>query len=560
MVSEASANNLIDNSAGERVGQTPDRRVGESGRWFAVMWSLAVLFHLAANPAHLLALRSIGDGSKGIGLIGGNPLHTIGLAQLVLASAAVAVVMRPSATRALALSATYLLVLWLKLPGVGNHEMLLGLMAAAIAMSALASVGSRRSPSGELTMDSVGSWPLDWAVGAAATCRWILLISYSFIAFSKLNSGFFNQQTSCAAVFLDEFTGLMRLPDEAFDQLNPVAIVVIAAVELTIPVLLVLPRFRTRGAVLALVFHFVLALDPVSHVWDFSATLLPLFVLFMPPSFTDELDRWCDRLGRRVRSHGRRVPHLMAATAVGATATALVAPVPNWLVAYPLWLLVAGPIVFAAVGSVLSADSAPADRTGPDIDDGIGAGTGTGAGQVQPTSRLAERPLGRPILAIAGVAVVIGLGPYLELRSAASFNMYSNLQIAEGRSNHFVVGSLRSGRSSSTSEIVAVDPDSPLGYYVGTGLAVPDENLRRYLAEHPDENPIIVPTQSQPTPDSDDVAPVAMPARSPASPLGAEPTGTVAAVVDYLSHKLSFRRAIDIDGSVACQRAWGPLG
>lgn len=487
--------------------QVADERVSdESGswRWFSVLWPAAVLLHLAANPAHLMALRAVQDGH----------VHTPGLAQLALAGAAVAVMTRPSPRRALALAGSYLLVLWLKLPVVGNHEVILGLLAAAIGVAAM-----RALRQGDKT-------PVGWAAGAAPTCRWVLVISYSFIALSKLNADFFEPASSCATVFLREFTQLFGLVPGAPGRLTMAAIVVVAVTELAIAVLLVSGRFRVHGAVLGLVFHFVLALDPVGHVWDFSATLLPLFLLFMPAPFLARIDQRYRSIGRRLRSLGPAVIYLAIAVAAAAHGAIVVGPWADWTIAYPIWLLLSGPIVAAAL--LEPRRSRSGDQS-------------SGADAVR---------FDRPVAIVLVIALLIGIGPYLEVRSAASFNMYSNLQVVDGQSNHYLIGSFRSQESNTASEIVAADLDSPLSYYVGTGLAVPNENLGRYLTEHPAEDVTLAPTSVL----------AAHSGSGPADESGSGLSGAMASIADTLRYKLAFRRAVDTSGAVECQRTWGPLG
>jgi hypothetical protein len=487
------------------------------------LWALAVLFHLAANPGPILTAISPRSGAT--------PL--VGFIQLGLAGSALVAVFSPSARRAGLVSGLYLLVTWLKLPTVGNHEVILGLVALAVAVAALRSGGALRS--GAHGRPSVENWALP-VVGAG---RWILVISYSFIAFSKLNRGFFDPAVSCAAVFADELTGLVGFSSQAFDRLDPAVIGVVAAVELAIPAMLVSKRFRSPGAALGLVFHGVLALDPVGHVWDFSATLLPLFVLFLPPEFSSTVHRTAWLVVGRIRARGSNAPALVVAVVLAAQALVLVGPVPTWLVAYPLWLAVAGPITAMAV-AVAGSDAYRFERL------------------PQPVGR----PGGGAMTAIVGLALLIGLGPYLGFRSAAAFNMYSNLQIFDGRSNHYLIPAVPF-EAGSASRIVWADPDSPLEYYVETGLAVPNENLRRYLQASPDEDPVIAPVN--PTAGisaAGSSAPAALLIRaSDADAVKArEPRGLVGSALDRLRHKLGFRRAVDPDGPVSCLRAWGPAG
>lgn len=151
-----------DDAGGERLAEQglgddmsgPARRP-PGGAWFASLWALAILLHLAANDGHLLA----GD--------------RIGLAQLLLTVWAAVTLLWPSARAVGALAVMYLVVFWMKSPVVGNHEVLLALGSTTMAIAVF-----RR--------------PKSWAAMVAPAGRWVLVVAYGFIAFSKLNWGFFD--------------------------------------------------------------------------------------------------------------------------------------------------------------------------------------------------------------------------------------------------------------------------------------------------------------------------------------------------------------------------------
>jgi hypothetical protein len=94
-------------------------------------------------------------------------------------------------------------------------------------------------------------------------------------------------------------------------------------------------------------------------------------------------------------------------------------------------------------------------------------------------------------LTVAGAAVVAitilnGLTPYLELKTAFSFNMYSNLVTAQGKTNHFLVPAtlpLRDGYDGPV-EIVS-SSDADLLYYPRYGYLVAWPQFRIYVADHP---------------------------------------------------------------------------
>ncbi len=473
--------------------------------WFAVFWPAAVLFHLAGNSGHLL------------------PPDGIGVLQIVMAAMAVLAIVYPKPLLTATVAGVYLVVLCWKLPVVGNHEVLLGLVGLIVLIAV--PLAARQ-----------GEW---WVDVAAPAVRLVLLIGYGAIAFSKLNTGFFDLAVSCAVVFGDDLLGpLGPGADHGLAMPSWPVVGFTAGVELAIPVMLVAPRTRSLGVAVALGFHFLLALAPASHVFDFSAALLPMFVLFGSAELRRSLDRVVTRLGAVAKRelllglvtvcalHG-----LVLIINSRLDAESILRPwFGLWFVAYPIWLVVGGGVLGLAVR--------------------------TNATQRDPSSGLAPndsyqigwRPA-LPLLVVVAIAVLNALGPYLEYRSAAAFNMYANLEISDGQSNHVLVGGLRSTAGEpSMIQLHSAVPSSSLDYYLTNQLLLPEENLDRYLRDHPAENPLVSRGASVP-----------VPARS----LGfgeTAPDGVLAELGDLIGHKLGFRRAADATGAHRCQRAWGPLG
>lgn len=496
------------------------------GLWFGALWPLAILLHLAANPAQLLALNGIG-----------------GL-QLVMVGVAAAVLLRPRPDRwgglttasVGVLASLYLVVFWLKSPVVGNHEVLLALISLAVLISVICA----RSR---------------WVVTMAPAGRWILLVAYGFIALSKWNSDFFDPVGSCAVLFADALGAGFGAGPGFTEGYGSLVIVATIVVESAIPVLLALRRTRAAGVVLALGFHFVLAIDPIGHVWDFSATLLPLFLLFLPRTFHRGLDQIVLRIAQRPLLQRGLVVGL--AVALQGLALSGATPLPTWIVAYGLWTALGVATLALAVLHLISARAITAGgeadgMPGGAIDRDSEAEWGTGLWPVAPA-----------LLIVVGLTAAIGISPYLELRSAAAFNMYSNLAVHDGTTNHLLVGAIRSqpadvswpgaasgaaaNLSGSMVRIVEADRGSALGYYVENDLLVPQENLDRYLVARPAENVVL------------DYDGVALPARQVGIGVG-RTSGWLESLSSHLRYKLGYRRAVDGSARGRCLRAWGPIG
>ena len=82
-----------------------------------------------------------------------------------------------------------------------------------------------------------------------------------------------------------------------------------AAVELSIPVLLVVRRTRHVGVVVGLLFHGVLAIDRTHQFFDFSSVLAALFILFLPPSAGEWVAERVGSVRARLALRDDRLPH-----------------------------------------------------------------------------------------------------------------------------------------------------------------------------------------------------------------------------------------------------------
>ena len=455
-----------------------------------MLWAIALLLHLAGNSHHL------------------SPVGPIGAAQIVMAGLAVLSIVRPGPRPAVGLALVHLAITAAKLPHVGNHEIILALVDLVVVGAVVR--GVRRATRSA------------WTQMAAPALRPVLLVAYGAIAFSKLNRGFLDPAVSCAAVFGDELGRWVDLRPSTNSGLSAGAIGATVLIELAVPILLVAPRTRLIGVWLGLLFHFVLALDPTGHVFDFSSALVPLFLLFLPPAGQRRLDAAV--LGLRANRTGAEMA-LTLAVAMALHGAVLVSGAPRWAVAWPLWLVVA-----VSVMAAVRAATGPSD--GPDA---------------SPHSLMPPR-WAWPVVVLA---VAVAVGPYLEVRSAASFNMYANLRVAGGASNHLVVpASPAGGRelvrlisvsvqgSHDTAESALAD--ALRDAYVGVDVLVPLENVRHLVHERPGLEIVV---------DGIDTS---------TSPHVVDRAGW--GWRDELAHRLLHRRVVSTDESPTCARSWGLLG
>lgn len=453
--------------------------------WFTTLWPLAVIFHLAGNDSALTSLSYVG------------------VTQIPFLISAIVMLMRPSRSVALVLAASHLLVVNAKLPVVGNHEILLLMIHLAVILAVLTK-------------------GRDWLATIVPPLRWVLLIAYSAMAFSKLNDDFVDRAVSCAVLFGDEFGEWVNVSVSNSAVLSTMVIVITLIAELSIPVLLMVPRLRRVGILVGMAFHTMLALEPSGHVFDFTSVLFVLFLLFLDPAVSARLDAAITRARERVGA-GRALA-ILAAMALGNLLASKLAfqgkAIPRWLFDYPVWLLYAA-LLFKAVRSAQRVVGDPSETRG--------------------RNRLAFRIA--PIMAVVVLLTSLNaVAPYFEVRTAGAFNMYSNLSVHDGETNHFLLPGtvpLRDAPDLYRYDPVAGQPIR-LDAYDDGGFVIPEANLAQWANSFPDLGVEVTLTNSTDAPVVTSLQDLA--ARSNPA--------------DSLVERILYIRAIDVEGPTNCQRYW----
>jgi hypothetical protein len=317
------------------------------------------------------------------------------------------------------------------MPFTGNHWLVAGLVALAVILT--------------------GARPQRLFPAA----RLIVLVFYLFAAFAKLNTGFFDPTVSCAVFYANQSLASFDLP--TVSSASSWALIPIwssVLIELSIPVLLMIRRTRYFGVLLGSVFHVAISVDLAQHFYDFTAVLIPLFVLFLPSAALVSLGDLFRRL---------KVPTGGAIFAIAALVSLVVLSnlTPNRLsaevlqrVPFVLWIPVAVVWLLALVRVKAPGES------------------------------LAWHP-GWGSTAVV-LAVLNGLTPYTEVKTAYGFNMYANLRTAGGETNHLILSGtlpIRDGYEDPVEIIASTDPG--LEAYRELDLLVAYPQLRRYLVERP---------------------------------------------------------------------------
>jgi hypothetical protein len=404
---------------------------------FAVMWALASLWHVLGNP----------DGAPA-------------WAEAALALAAGFVLWRPGPVLPLALlAAAGLVVAWEEAPTLGDEWLLASFVNLAIVVSVAVAVVRRRFAD-----------RADLAERVFPAARVCLLGAYAFAAFAKLNTAFFDRETSCAVFLYREVTdsiGLDGLQLGGTAWVDRAVILGAVGIELAIPVLLLIRRTRGVGVVLGLAFHAVLALDGSQLFVDDSAVLFALLVLFLPPSTGHWVSERVGSIRARLALRGPRLPHLIGP---------LLAILPT------------------LVGLLVAVDALSADGA---MDVGWWLWQLAAVGTIAVTIRLLRQAPGssavrllpyHPLYALVPLLVVAnGLAPYLELKTADAWNGYSNLATVDGDTNHLVLPRTVPVTDEQADLVHILDTNDPLlSAYRTKGLAMTWDELRDRLSERPE--------------------------------------------------------------------------
>jgi len=384
---------------------------------FALAWGMQTLLEMGkwgemfANPLQFLVFASAGL----VCLRPGEPLRLVLLAFLQV----LAVVRR--------------------LPWLTNHT-LVNTVANLTLVACLLSVwGARRLAIGvsSTTTEVKADWSQEWYARFAPLLRTELLIVYGLATFHKLNTDWFHPEQGCAVIFWERMIRLTPWP-EALRPLAGIMPYVVLVIEGLIPLLLARPRWRLAGIGLGLCFHLPLGLI---GFFRFSAIVTSLYCLFLPDwvfdAAADAGMKWRQRW-----TWGARCLDSLCSPSFRQALSVLVVLAAGWA----LFRL---PMEPQRAPLVLVQQSLHDSRAGwSGLFQGIWlgatlAGIGILSSLLWRYCSAPDRSLSAPRLGWLWIFPVFtalnGAGPYLGLKTEASFSMFSNLRTIGATSNHLLI-------------------------------------------------------------------------------------------------------------------------
>lgn len=429
-------------------------------RAFQFLWLMFILFHMAIS---IPGWSRLGDGF----LNPGNYLFLL-LNILVVVFATISL-FRPRQLRWFWLSVAALTAVKLEaLPAIPNHIIL----TLFIHFTLLIGLLLYWKPSLESQKKRIAHW----FERVAPYLRIELLIVYFFVVLHKINHDFFNPEVSCATELYNGIAAIYPFWPQG-PGINELVISMTMLSEVLIPLLLILPATRTIGILFGIVFHFMLSLHPNLYILSFTAELYALFVLFLP----GEILLRAHKIFTSV-TKGISIRQIMKNVTAAGLLTAVV---------YPLYrILTRGEFTFSAIKS-----------------DYLGFVMGLwilwslllfSVALLLFHSRWLYvyrekasffRLSWSPLLLIAALTFFNGLTPYIGLKTATNFAMFSNLRVEGADTNHLFLPSTYQISDRQADTVTLLDTNHPyLQNYIEWNERITYFELSRFLYENSHED------------------------------------------------------------------------
>lgn len=284
---------------------------------------------------------------------------------------------------------------WLMMPVFSNHTIIKNFFLLAVVLAGF--YGALRAYSWNSIFDAV-----------APVGRALLLVMYVFGVFHKINTDFLNPSVSCAVTLWHAMPLLPQWLDTTW--FHYLAIYGTLVIETLIFIFLLIPRFRHWGIVFGIAFHSLLAFSGYALYTAFSMLSLTLHMLFLS-----------EHAAQRIVS-----------SPLSKSVADLLASVKGKLlvVSFLLALFLYGHVgMFPVVSLVWCAFVVPLMwliiKYGHDREDRRGL------------SIFVSRQWGLNIVSLLFFFNCVT--PYLGLKTAQSINMFANLRLEGGVSNHLVL-------------------------------------------------------------------------------------------------------------------------
>ena len=351
--------------------------------------------------------------------------------------------LRPASSRLLVLLLLVMLVdSWLQMPSLSNHTIIKNFLMLGVLLAG--GWHGLRGNSMHAFLNSL--YPLG---------RWLLLLMYVFGVFHKLNSDFLHPEVSCATALWQQMPSWLAWLDAL--AIGNLTIWGTLVIESAIIAMLLLPGLRFFGITVGIGFHSLLALSGYAMYATFSMLSFLLHLLFLSPQAANQI----------VASAGwqswRALTQQLSGIALVMSIALLLL-----LLAYNgsysevglIWIVLMTPLFVLIVRHGCVSD------------------------QLSTRQLLTPKPVWLSLVVV--LFFFNGITPYLGLKTSQSINMFANLRLEGGASNHYLVRQVGPfGYVDDVAVIEAASGSLRLIYVAEQNLAMVYYDLLNELERHP---------------------------------------------------------------------------
>lgn len=372
----------------------------------------------------------------------------------ILLLSCVLLIERPSSPARLGLlSLSQISLFFARLPATDNHMYIMFFVNAGLLMTSVPMV-LKNNRWDDVSASRLLSYPVI-----------IFVIAYASAAIAKLNYAFFEPASSCAVVMFQDATAFLGAATTEVPNIVRGSLpLLIAAIELSIPICVLIKKLRLVGIIILVAFHIVISISATATAIDFTLIIFAIGYLILPIDASLYLKERASRLYTQLppllRDGTKSMPVLLLFFFLVVLVWRLgtVAGNRSWAILAPASVAVGLLLVVLAIRSISN-----------------GSSHSIGFSRIGVLHYL---PIGLLILNAAS--------PYLGIKTVGTFTMYSNLNTFGSQSNHFILPRLAAGHGLHDDLVTIVRaPNEDLDVLRRRGLRITWHELRRHMNRNP---------------------------------------------------------------------------
>ena len=290
--------------------------------------------------------------------------------------------------------------------------------------------------------------------------KYSVFILYFFSVFHKLNADFFNPEVSCAVeLYSDISSSFPFLPNS---NIHGLLIYGTLIAEAAIPVLLLIRRTQLAGILLAIWFHFFLSLHSNVYIMSFSAEIYALLIPFLPSFAVQKIEA-------QIRSFRANYKYIIPGLFLLVILIVLLfglSDLSKTIFSFG-WAIWSGILFITSIWLFFTYRFRSGDKL---------------------------RFVFNPWFAfITALLFFNGITPYLGIKTATNFSMFSNLLVSGETTNHLLLPKSLPIVDYSSDLVDIIDTNDPyLGNVRMAHARITFFELERWLQEHGDEQSMVL--------------------------------------------------------------------